>query len=524
MDGTESTLGATGIAPTAPQKTEGKVPTGGIVVTSATVISGKSITIVETFIPITYAQNTTLQSEATKVTSVSGQSSSTIFVIGAGGVAWSPYQQPTDSPDLPPPTAPPTDGVKPTGVQTGLTKGTDGGQTGNTGGQTAKTNGQTVKPTLSLITKSYDPQASTVSSVTPKPTGNTAISTGDGSHPSGRYPLIHGGPDCLFCPPGLGGGGIILWGMIAPGVRPNDLLSSELPTHFTLQIYPPRATPPFPGVQNFPTITIASDLVPTPSASQTSPKTEKTSKTDQKSCTKTKTVSDCSVICSATDVAKAPTTGKAAGTPSCSTSCYSTIVGCSPTGTTVTTTKSEACALLTGFTSVGTGDAPILSGYLTYTPETAATGKTAATVATGKTAATVSAGKTAATVSAGKTAATVAIGKTAATVTTGKTAGTVATGKTAATVATVKTAATKIPALPTTAAPTEVDGKAYPSCASNTPDKKATDIFNCNGNNKLFKIFAPVGTPNSSGPAKNDEAGWGSWKGGGRWCSEGVFC
>ena len=94
-----------------------------------------------------------------------------------------------------------------------------------------------------IITSSYDAEASFSTSIDPKITSNTAVSTSDDHHPPGLYPIIKGGPSCFFCPPGLDNGGLVLWGMKAPG------------------IYPPPMPPPFP---KFPTMTIGNNVEPTP--------------------------------------------------------------------------------------------------------------------------------------------------------------------------------------------------------------------------------------------------------------------
>ena len=97
-----------------------------------------------------------------------------------------------------------------------------------------------------MVTTSYDPEAVTVGPINPTITVNTAVKTSDDHHPVGLYPFIKGGPSCFFCPPGIDDGGFFLFGMNYPG------------------IFPPPPTPPFPGVRNFPTITIGDDLNPTP--------------------------------------------------------------------------------------------------------------------------------------------------------------------------------------------------------------------------------------------------------------------
>ena len=62
----------------------------------------------------------------------------------------------------------------------------------------------------SLVTTSYDPQASSLTTIPPTITGNTAIHTSDGNNPLGLYPFVKGGPLYFFCPPGINLGGLIL--------------------------------------------------------------------------------------------------------------------------------------------------------------------------------------------------------------------------------------------------------------------------------------------------------------------------
>ena len=69
-----------------------------------------------------------------------------------------------------------------------------------------------------IITTAFDIQAATLTSVDPTITEDTAISTGDATHPWGLYPFFNGGSRCLWCPPGLDNGGLVLWGITKPGV------------------------------------------------------------------------------------------------------------------------------------------------------------------------------------------------------------------------------------------------------------------------------------------------------------------
>ena len=124
-------------------------------------------------------------------------------------------------------------------------------------------------------------------------------------------------PSCIwpFCPPG-GGGDI---GGAGSGESPND--------------------PDTPGSPEEPSD--PDDPEDDTTKTQTS--------TPSSSCAAKTIASDCSVICS---------TPTGLSTLSCATDCYSTVTGCSATGTTISTTESGgACALPTGWGSnLATGD------------------------------------------------------------------------------------------------------------------------------------------------------------------------
>ncbi|KAL8836757.1 MAG: hypothetical protein Q9170_002786 [Blastenia crenularia] len=226
------------------------LPSGATVV-SAT-ISG--VTYSETFVPKTLSGYATL----------AGTITSSHLIIGPGGVVWVPLSQPSGTdPELSPPTVLLTNPNAPHLTTTGPAQSGSSGIP-HSGAATSKlpTNptagpSKTIAPgttqggegttgaALATITTSYDPEASTVTSIGPEITGNTAIRTSDDHHGLGFYPFWRGGPHCfIICPPGIDNGGIILWGMDKPG------------------IYPPPVPPPFPGI-NWPTITINDDLEPT---------------------------------------------------------------------------------------------------------------------------------------------------------------------------------------------------------------------------------------------------------------------
>lgn len=214
-------------------------PSGGTVVFAT--ISGRPFS--ETFVPTTYLTYASLASTITTST-LDSHSSAMPVVIGPGGVAWVPLNKPSGTaPELLAPTVPPTAPNVPhqTSITTGqsdLSKSLSGGPgTSQTlfnptaipsqtpaPGTTQNGDGTTGAP-LITITTSYDPEASTVTSVGPEVTGNTVIHTSDDHHGLGFYPFWKGGPHCfIICPPGIDNGGIILWGMDKPGVSDHMLL------------------------------------------------------------------------------------------------------------------------------------------------------------------------------------------------------------------------------------------------------------------------------------------------------------
>ena len=77
---------------------------------------------------------------------------------------------------------------------------------------------QSSGPSLVLVTTSYNPEALTLPTIDPSISADTVIRTGNAEHPTGEYPFVKGGPKCLFCPPGIDGGGLVLFGMQNPGV------------------------------------------------------------------------------------------------------------------------------------------------------------------------------------------------------------------------------------------------------------------------------------------------------------------
>ncbi|KAL8707115.1 MAG: hypothetical protein Q9220_007800, partial [cf. Caloplaca sp. 1 TL-2023] len=224
----------------------------------------------ETFVPTTYLGYTTIVSAFTTST-IDSHSSSVPVVIGPGGVAWVPFgQQSGTLQDLLPPTVLPTNSDAPQqattssdqsgssaahGSGTQSTRGPSNptGTPSQTPGPGTTRSGEGTTAVLPLVTTKYDPEPSTVTSVGPEITGNTAIRTSDDHHGLGLYPFWKGGPHCfIICPPGIDNGGIILWGMPEPG------------------IYPPPTDPPIPGI-DWPTITVDEDLKPTATQGEEEP-------------------------------------------------------------------------------------------------------------------------------------------------------------------------------------------------------------------------------------------------------------
>ncbi|KAL8779190.1 MAG: hypothetical protein Q9194_001571 [Teloschistes cf. exilis] len=251
---TEPNTGSPSNTRASSQQSSVPLPPGATVI--YTTISSRTYS--ETFIPTTYSALATLTTTLTTST-LDGHSSLVPLVIGPGGVAWTPLVQPSGTaPNLSPPTVLPTIPNLP--GRTTATQGSSAAKSSvirspgvsNPNGVPSKTPmPETTAGThpsgapLITITTSYDPEASTVTSIGPEITGNTVIRTSDDHHGLGFYPFWKGGPHCfIICPPGIDNGGIILWGMDKPG------------------IYPPPTPPPFPGIE-WPTITIDNDLEPT---------------------------------------------------------------------------------------------------------------------------------------------------------------------------------------------------------------------------------------------------------------------
>ena len=202
----------------------------------------------ETFIPTTFSGYRSLVGTITTST-LDGHSSAVPLLIGPGGIGWAPLSQSSNLPDLVPPTVLPpnlnapivssvTSGhiTLPSSLSSNNPSSISGpSQTSGTPAETlapgtTKGNLPTTGAPLVTITTSYDPEASTVSSIDPGITGNTAIRTSDDHHGLGLYPFWKGGPHCfIICPPGIDNGGIILWGMDKPGVSVLSLLSNPLP-------------------------------------------------------------------------------------------------------------------------------------------------------------------------------------------------------------------------------------------------------------------------------------------------------
>lgn len=189
------------------------------------IISGTIVT--ETFIPTTYPEYASLLT-TTSITTVNSQGGGVTSIVGPGGVAWIPIFSQTGGPQIQPTDAPfrSTTSTQPTtSTSTSTTRNANTATTSTTSpivsqGSATKTttNPGTTATILPIITTAFDVQAATLTSVDPVITGNTAISTGDGTHSWGLYPFFHGGSHCLWCPPGLDNGGLVFWGITKPGV------------------------------------------------------------------------------------------------------------------------------------------------------------------------------------------------------------------------------------------------------------------------------------------------------------------
>lgn len=200
------------------------LPSDEILVTGT--INSQAVT--QTFVPFTNSQYSTLQS-ITTIQTLNSQSSSILVVAAPGGVGWTPLDLPPSEAALPAPTILPSisSGTSSTNVlssRRSSISGTSSSLSPTPGSTTPVNLPQTSSSTtldgapLILVTTSYDPQATSVTSLDPSITGNTAIRTSDDRHPLGLFPIIKGGPGCDFCPPGLDKGGLVLFGMAKPGV------------------------------------------------------------------------------------------------------------------------------------------------------------------------------------------------------------------------------------------------------------------------------------------------------------------
>ncbi len=146
------------------------LPTAGIVLVAT--ISSTAVS--EQFIPTTFPGYATLTTTIS-TTSLDAQSNPITVLIGPSGVAWTPTNQPSGAPEVPPPSIVPSQILPQTTQSSGIA--------------------------LPTITTSYDPGTVTILSIDPTITENTVIRTSDDHHTLGLYPFIKGGPGCFFCPP-----------------------------------------------------------------------------------------------------------------------------------------------------------------------------------------------------------------------------------------------------------------------------------------------------------------------------------
>ncbi|CAO2649271.1 Nn.00g066560.m01.CDS01 [Neocucurbitaria sp. VM-36] len=303
--------------------------TPGLAPSDATVITGTvegGVTVTQTFVPTTYTELATLtivstivrtQTEAISTVTNEGKISSTMvplpapvmftITVGPSGVAWVPFSTSSGAAPLPPPTVLP--GVVPIVASSSINEGPVPVSSSSSGSMSSDDGPH---PTITLS----DIAILTITSIDPSISENTAISTSDGNHPAGVYPFIRGGPKCFFCPPGVDGGGFVLWGMNKPGV------------------YPPPVPPPVPNVP-WPTITIGPGNKPTPGSKPGSEEPGEPERSQNSEGCTTTTASSCAVSC---------TTPSGKSTESCTTTRCETTSGCSVTNIASTTTKSGSCS------------------------------------------------------------------------------------------------------------------------------------------------------------------------------------
>ncbi|KAL8782411.1 MAG: hypothetical protein Q9213_005414 [Squamulea squamosa] len=162
---------------------------GDTIVTST--ISG--FTVVETFIPTTFSQYVSI-STATSIASINSQNGAFTYVVGPGGVGWSPLSRPTAGPQIQPNDVPfQSVIVKTINTAIGISTSEVAPHASTLPKDFATktiTDPVTTGIVLPVITTAFDIQAATLTSLDPAITGNTAISTGDSGHPLGPMPNI----------------------------------------------------------------------------------------------------------------------------------------------------------------------------------------------------------------------------------------------------------------------------------------------------------------------------------------------
>ncbi|KAI4204251.1 MAG: hypothetical protein LQ350_001231 [Teloschistes chrysophthalmus] len=213
---TEPNAGSPSTTRSSSQQSSAPLPPGATVI--YTTISSRTYS--ETFIPTTYSALATLTTTLTTST-LDGHSSLVPLLIGPGGVAWTPLSQPSGSaPNLSPPTVLPT--------------------ISNLPGRTTANSGRTTATQGSSAAKSSVVRSNGVSNPNGVPSKTPGPDTSAGTHPSGA-PLI----------------------MITTSYDPEASTVTSIGPEITGNtIYPPPTPPPFPGIK-WPTITIDNDLEPT---------------------------------------------------------------------------------------------------------------------------------------------------------------------------------------------------------------------------------------------------------------------
>ncbi|KAL8997951.1 MAG: hypothetical protein Q9169_002873 [Polycauliona sp. 2 TL-2023] len=171
-DGVTSSLAQASSIPLPPGATVMSRTIGGVVVT-------------QTFIPTRISQYASLLS-TTSFTTVDAQNSAFTYLVGPGGVAWTPLSPPNAGPQIQPTNAPfrsTTRTFTDAAIRAPTTTIASAGSTPSQGSATRTIPDPAITDgALPIISTPVDAQAATLTSVDSTITENTAISTGDGSN------------------------------------------------------------------------------------------------------------------------------------------------------------------------------------------------------------------------------------------------------------------------------------------------------------------------------------------------------